>query len=60
MHSGKTVRIFSRMTKAAWRRWVVHVVEMTIKYTFAMIVMSVGCVAAALAISEVLKWMGVG
>lgn len=60
MHSGNTVRIFSRMTKAAYRRWVVYIIEMTLKYGFAMIVMSVGCVAVALIISQCLRWLGVG
>lgn len=60
MHSGNTTRIFSRMTKVHFRRWVVHIIEMTLKYSFAMIVMSVGCVAVALAISGCLKLLGVG
>lgn len=58
MHS-EGLRLFSRMTKAARRRWIVHVIEMTLTYGFAMIVMSVGCVAVALIISQCLRWLGV-
>lgn len=55
MHS-KGVILFSRMTKAARRRWIVRFVELC----FWMVVMSVGCVFTALAISACLKWLGVG
>ena len=44
------------MTKAARRRWIVRFVELC----FYMAVMSVGCVAVALAVSACLRWMGVG
>lgn len=59
MHS-EGLRLFSRMTKAAYRRWVVHLIEMAIKYTAAMVIMSVGCVATALIISACLRFLGVG
>ena len=55
MHSG-SLRVFSRMTKAARRRWIVRFIELC----FYMVVMSVGCVAVSLAISRALRWMGVG
>lgn len=55
MHS-EGLRVFSRMTKAARRRWIVRLVELC----FYMVVMSAACVVTALAISEVLKWLGVG
>ena len=59
MHS-EGLRLFSRMTKAARRRWIVHIIEMTLKYSFAMVVMSCGCVAVALACGWFLKLLGVG
>ena len=55
MHSG-SLRLVSRVSKAARRRWIVRFIELC----FYMVVMSVGCVLTALAISEVLKWLGVG
>ena len=55
MHS-EGLRVFSRMTKAARRRWIVRFIELCIW----MVIMSVGCVATALAISACLKALGVG
>ena len=60
MHSANKTRVFSGMTKAYFRRWVIHIIELTIKYTFAMIVMSCGCVVTALTISWFLRLLGVG
>ena len=54
MHSKRLV-LFSRMTRAARRRWIVRVVELCVY----MVIMSVGCVAVALAISACLRAMGV-
>lgn len=55
MHS-KGLVLFSRMTKATRRRWIVRFAELCIY----MIVLSCGCVAVALAISACLKALGVG
>lgn len=44
------------LTKAQFRRWVVRFVELCIY----MVIMSVGCVATALAIGAALKALGVG
>ena len=55
MHS-KGLILFSRMTKAMRRRWIVRYIELC----FYMVVMSVGCVVTALAISAFMKWLGVG
>ena len=55
MHSNG-LRVFSRMTKAARRRWIVRFIELC----FYMVVMSVGCVVVALAVSGALIWLGVG
>ena len=54
MHS-KGMVLFSRMTRAMRRRWIVRFVELC----FYMVVMSVGCVAVALLVSQCLKWLGV-
>lgn len=54
MHS-KGIRLCSRMTLAMRRRYIVRFVELC----FWMVVLSVGCVATALAISVCLKWLGV-
>lgn len=54
MHS-EGIRLFSRMTKAARRRKIVRFIELC----FWMAVMSVGCVATALIISQCLRWLGV-
>ena len=54
MHS-EGFRVFSRVTKAMRRRYIVRFVELC----FWMIVLSVGCVAAALAISKCLSILGV-
>ena len=55
MHS-EGIRVFSRVTKAARRRWIVRFVELC----FYMAVMSIGCVATALIISWCLQRLGVG
>ena len=55
MHS-KGLRVLSRMTKAMRRRQIVRFVELC----FWMVILSVGCVATALAISACLKLLGVG
>lgn len=55
MHS-KGMVLFSRMTKATRRRYIIRFVELC----FWMVVMSVGCVVTALAISACLRWLGVG
>jgi len=55
MHS-KGMILFSRMTRAARRRWIVRFVELC----FYMVVMSCGCVVTALAISACLRALGVG
>lgn len=55
MHS-EGLRMFSRMTRAARRRWIVRTIELF----FWMVFLSVGCVATALIISGVLRWLGVG
>ena len=47
------------MTKVQFRRWVVHIIELTIKYTFAMIVMFCGCLVVCLFIGWCLKMLGV-
>lgn len=60
MHSANKTKVFSGMSKAYFRRWVIYIVEMTIKYMSAMIVMSVGCVVTALAIGWFLNLLGVG
>ena len=54
MHS-EGLRLFSRMTKAARRRWIVKFIELCVY----MVILSVGCVLAALAISACLNLMGV-
>lgn len=54
MHS-EGLRLFTRMTKAVRRRWIVRLIELC----FWMVVMSVGCVAVALIISQCLRWLGV-
>ena len=55
MHSKGTI-LFSRMTKSTRRRYIVRFVELC----FWMVVMSVGCVVTALAISACLRALGVG
>lgn len=55
MHS-KGMILFSRMTKAMRRRYIVRFVELC----FWMVVMSAGCVVTALAISACLRALGVG
>lgn len=55
MHS-EGLRLFSRMTKAARRRQIVRFIELC----FWMVILSVGCVATALAISACLRLLGVG
>lgn len=55
MHS-EGLRIFSRMTRAMRRRQIVRFIELCVY----MVIMSVGCVAVALAISACLNWLGVG
>jgi len=55
MHS-KGLILFSRMTRAMRRRWIVRFVELC----FYMVVMSCGCVVTALAISACLRALGVG
>ena len=54
MHS-EGLRVFSRMTKAARRRWIVRLIELC----FYMAVMSIGCVATALIIAKCLQLLGV-
>ncbi len=54
MHS-EGLRVFSRVTKAMRRRYIIRFVDLC----FWMVVMSVGCVAVALAISGCLKLLGV-
>ena len=54
MHS-EGLRVFSRMTRAMRRRWIVRFVELC----FYMAVMSIGFVAVALIISQCLRWLGV-
>lgn len=54
MHS-EGLRVFSRMTKAMRRRWIIRFVELCIW----MVVMSVGCVVVALIISKCLAILGV-
>jgi hypothetical protein len=48
------------MTKVEFRRRVVRVVELTIKYTTAAIIMSCGCIAVAVAVGACLRGLGVG
>lgn len=55
MHS-KGMVLFSRMTTAMRRRYIIRFVELC----FWMVVMSVGCVVTALAISACLRALGVG
>ena len=55
MHSG-SLRIFSRLTKATRRRWIVRFIELC----FYMAIMSIGCVVVALVVSAALRWLGVG
>lgn len=55
MHS-KGMIIFSRMSKATRRRWIIKFVELCVY----MIVLSCGCVVVALAVSACLRWLGVG
>lgn len=55
MHS-EGLRMFSRMTKATRRRWIVKFIELCV----CMVIMSVGCVVTALVISACLKFLGVG
>ena len=47
------------MTTAEFRRWVVWLIEKAIKTTFAMIVMSLGCIATAYIVSGCLRLLGV-
>lgn len=47
------------MTKAEYRRWVVHIIEVTIKYAVAMIIISCGCITVAYFVSGCLKLLGV-
>lgn len=54
MHS-EGLRVFSRMTKAMRRRYIVRFVELC----FWMVVLGVGCVAVALIISKCLALLGV-
>lgn len=54
MHSNG-MRLFSRMTRAMRRRYIVRFVELCVW----MVIMSVGCVAVALAISACLRLLGV-
>ena len=55
MHS-EGLRLFSRMTKAMRRRWIVRTIELC----FWMVFLSVVCVATALLISQCLRLLGVG
>lgn len=55
MHS-EGLRLFTRMTKAVRRRWIVRTIELC----FWMVFLSVGCVATALLISRCLILLGVG
>ena len=55
MHS-EGLRLFTRMTKAVRRRWIVRLIELCAY----MVIMSIGCVATALLISEALRLLGVG
>ena len=58
MHS-KGFRLCSRMTKEHFRRWVIYIIEKTLKYSTAMIIISVGCVVTALIIAWCLQKLGV-
>ena len=55
MHSDG-LRVFSRMSKAVRRRWIVRFVELCIYMTG----ISIGCVLVALAVSQALRLLGVG
>lgn len=54
MHS-KGIVLFSRMTRAARRRWIVRFVELCVY----MAVIAVGCVAVALFVGKCLELLGV-
>ena len=54
MHS-EGIRMFSRMTKAVRRRWIVRTIELC----FWMVFLSACCVGVCLLISEIFKWWGV-
>lgn len=58
MHS-KGMKLISSMTTTCFRRWVVFIIEKTIKYSVAMIIISVGCVITALIIAWCLNKLGV-
>lgn len=58
MHS-KGMRLCSRMTRAHFRRWVIYVIEKTLKYSVAMVVIACGCVFTALVIGWCLNLLGV-
>ena len=55
MHSKGTI-LFSHISKATRRRYIIRFVELC----FYMVIMSVGCVVTALAISACLRALGVG
>ena len=59
MHS-KGMKLISSMSTVCFRRWVVYIIEKTLKYSVAMIVMSCGCVVTALIIGWFLNLLGVG
>ena len=58
LHS-KGLRFCSRMTKEHYRRWVIVLIEKTIWYGTAMIILSLGCVVTALIIGWCLQKLGV-
>ena len=58
MHS-KGIVLFSRMTRAYFRRWCVYCIEQTLKLGFAMACISVGGVLVALFIGKCLELLGV-
>lgn len=47
------------MTKAQFRRRVVRVIELTITYSVAMMIISGGCIVVAFFVSGCLKLLGV-
>ena len=58
MHS-KGMKLISGMTRTHFRRWVVYIIEKTLKYSVAMIIISIGCVVTALIIAWCLNKLGV-
>ena len=59
MHSSGTWRLITRLPKVTFRRWIVALIERTIKAIVAMTVMMLGFTLAVMLMDMIFRWIGV-